>query len=121
MHFDRRTFVIRMGSLPLALVGAGVGGERGSTHTPLGEGPKEEVRPRDLGIGADRDLVTLFLCGDVMTGRGIDQVLPHRSDPRLFEPVVRSATEYVKLAEQEHGPIPSPWTTRTSGGMPWRS
>jgi len=24
--------------------------------------------------------LTLFLCGDVMTGRGIDQVLPHPSD-----------------------------------------
>ncbi len=22
-------------------------------------------------------LLTLFLCGDVMTGRGVDQVLPH--------------------------------------------
>ena len=21
--------------------------------------------------------ITLFLCGDVMTGRGVDQVLPH--------------------------------------------
>lgn len=25
----------------------------------------------------------LFLCGDVMTGRGIDQVLRHPSDPAL--------------------------------------
>ena len=31
------------------------------------------------------DPVTLFLCGDVMTGRGIDQVLPHPSDPRIYE------------------------------------
>ena len=27
--------------------------------------------------------ITLFLCGDVMTGRGIDQVLPHPGRPRL--------------------------------------
>ena len=27
--------------------------------------------------------VSLVLCGDVMTGRGIDQVLPHPSDRRL--------------------------------------
>ena len=27
----------------------------------------------------------LFLCGDVMTGRGIDQVLPHPCDPALYE------------------------------------
>jgi len=26
--------------------------------------------------------ITLFLCGDVMTGRGIDQVLPHPGNPR---------------------------------------
>jgi poly-gamma-glutamate synthesis protein (capsule biosynthesis protein) len=28
--------------------------------------------------------ITLFLCGDVMTGRGIDQALPHPSRPQLF-------------------------------------
>jgi len=27
------------------------------------------------------DLVTMFLCGDVMTGRGVDQILPHPGDP----------------------------------------
>jgi poly-gamma-glutamate capsule biosynthesis protein CapA/YwtB (metallophosphatase superfamily) len=50
--------------------------------------------------------VTLFLGGDVMTGRGIDQILPSPSDPRLFEPCVRSAIEYVKLTERVSGPIP---------------
>jgi poly-gamma-glutamate synthesis protein (capsule biosynthesis protein) len=54
------------------------------------------------------DPVTLCLCGDVMTGRGIDQVLPHPSDPRLHEPQVRSALAYVELAERRHGPIPRP-------------
>jgi poly-gamma-glutamate synthesis protein (capsule biosynthesis protein) len=53
-------------------------------------------------------MATLFLCGDVMTGRGIDQVLPHPSDPRLHEGYVRSAREYVTLAERESGPIPRP-------------
>jgi len=52
--------------------------------------------------------ITLFLCGDVMTGRGIDQVLPHPSNPRLYEPYLRSAVEYVKLAERESGPISRP-------------
>lgn len=50
--------------------------------------------------------VTLFVCGDVMIGRGIDQILPHPSDPRLFEPQVRSALEYVELTERVSGPIP---------------
>ncbi len=48
----------------------------------------------------------LFLCGDVMTGRGIDQILPQPSDPRLFEPYVTDAREYVALAESMHGAIP---------------
>ena len=34
----------------------------------------------------DNEHITLFLCGDVMSGRGIDQVLPHSVDPKLFEP-----------------------------------
>ena len=52
--------------------------------------------------------VTLFLCGDVMTGRGIDQILPHAGDPRLFESYVHSAHDYVALAERAAGPIPRP-------------
>lgn len=49
---------------------------------------------------------TLFLCGDVMTGRGIDQILQHPSRPILYEPAATSALEYVALAERAHGPIP---------------
>ncbi|MEH2471131.1 poly-gamma-glutamate capsule biosynthesis protein CapA/YwtB (metallophosphatase superfamily) [Nitrobacteraceae bacterium AZCC 2161] len=50
----------------------------------------------------------IFLCGDVMTGRGIDQVLPHPCNPRLHESNVKSAAGYVRLAEQANGPIPTP-------------
>jgi poly-gamma-glutamate capsule biosynthesis protein CapA/YwtB (metallophosphatase superfamily) len=49
-----------------------------------------------------------FLCGDVMTGRGIDQALPHRVTPVLYEPYVRDARKYITLAEKAHGPIPHP-------------
>jgi poly-gamma-glutamate synthesis protein (capsule biosynthesis protein) len=42
----------------------------------------------------------LFLCGDVMTGRGIDQILPAPCDPALEEPWVKSALDYVALAER---------------------
>src|SRR4030095_9110159 len=45
---------------------------------------------------------------DVMTGRGIDQALPHPVDPVLYEPYVRDAREYVELAEKANGPIPRP-------------
>ena len=50
--------------------------------------------------------ISLFLCGDVMTGRGIDQILPHPSDPALHEDYVQSALGYVALAESKHGTIP---------------
>lgn len=53
-------------------------------------------------------LITLFLCGDVMIGRGIDQVLPHPGNPRLYEPWVKNSRRYVELAERAHGPIPRP-------------
>ena len=56
----------------------------------------------------DPGTVTLFLCGDVMTGRGIDQVLPHPSDPRIYESYLKSAKGYVVLAEEVNGPIPKP-------------
>lgn len=41
-------------------------------------------------------------------GRGIDQVLPHPCGPRLHESNVESAADYVRLAEQATGPIPTP-------------
>src|SRR6266513_5202209 len=52
----------------------------------------------------------VFLCGDVMTGRGIDQALPHPVDPALYEPYVRNAREYVDLAEKAHGAFQRPVT-----------
>lgn len=60
---------------------------------------KQEGRPQ---------AITLFLCGDVMTGRGIDQILSHPSDPALYEPYIKSARGYVELAERVNGPIPMP-------------
>lgn len=53
-------------------------------------------------------LITLFLCGDVMLGRGIDQVLPHPGDSILHEPYMKNAGGYVELAEEAKGPIPKP-------------
>ena len=50
--------------------------------------------------------VRIFLCGDVMTGRGIDQMLPHPCDPQLHEDYATSALHYVRLAERAAGPIP---------------
>ncbi|MGV9697137.1 CapA family protein [Streptomyces sp. NPDC003470] len=50
----------------------------------------------------------LSLGGDVMLGRGVDQILPHPGDPALRETYVRDARDYVGLAEAANGPIPRP-------------
>jgi poly-gamma-glutamate synthesis protein (capsule biosynthesis protein) len=89
--------------------------------------------------------MVLFLCGDVMPGRGIDQVLPHPCDPILHEDYMKSALGYVQLAERRNGTIGRPvdfpyvWgdaletldrmgarariinleTSITAGGSPW--
>lgn len=65
--------------------------------------------PAERRAGADGQ-VTLFLCGDVMTGRGIDQILPSPGSPTLHEAYVRSARRYVELAETRYGEIPAPVT-----------
>ena len=83
-----------------------------STLTPLAAAfasgaftmPAQSTRPNPPRA----DVVTLFIAGDVMTGRGIDQILPHPGSPRIFEPYSRSAWDYVRLAEQANGPIPRP-------------
>ncbi len=54
------------------------------------------------------NLITMFMCGDIMTGRGIDQVLSHPSNPLIHEPYMRSAKGYVELAEEVNGPIQQP-------------
>ncbi|MCS7267480.1 MAG: CapA family protein [Geminicoccaceae bacterium] len=48
----------------------------------------------------------LALMGDVMTARGIDQILPDPVSPVIHEPVMASALGYVELAEAASGPIP---------------
>jgi poly-gamma-glutamate synthesis protein (capsule biosynthesis protein) len=60
-------------------------------------------------------LLTLFLCGDVMLGRGVDQILPHPGDPELRERDVSDARDYVRLAELASGPVPQP----ASFSWPW--
>jgi poly-gamma-glutamate capsule biosynthesis protein CapA/YwtB (metallophosphatase superfamily) len=43
-----------------------------------------------------------------MTGRGIDQVLPHPSAAELYESHVENALDYVRLAESVSGPLQRP-------------
>ena len=93
MH-GRRAFLQRWGRIALGAVGGMLVHrlQAGGTPARLHEARQEPV--------------TLFLCGDVMLGRGIDQILAHPSDPALYEQAVRDAREYVALAERASGPIP---------------
>ncbi len=56
--------------------------------------------------------VNMFLAGDVMTGRGIDQILPSSVDPELHEPFIQDARRYVSIAEQKSGEINTPASYR---------
>ena len=51
-------------------------------------------------------IVMIMLTGDVMLGRGVDQILQHSVDPVIYEGYMRSAKGYVELAEGKNGPIP---------------
>ncbi|MGC2998644.1 CapA family protein, partial [Streptomyces sp. G35A] len=53
-------------------------------------------------------VVTLFVCGDVMLGRGVDQILARPGDPALREGYVADARSYVRMAESVNGPVPAP-------------
>ncbi|MCM5571282.1 CapA family protein [Burkholderiaceae bacterium FT117] len=54
------------------------------------------------------DELLVVLAGDVMTGRGIDQAFARHDSPELYEPWVRDAREYLRLAEEANGPLPRP-------------
>jgi poly-gamma-glutamate synthesis protein (capsule biosynthesis protein) len=99
---DRRDFVRLSGAAALTTLAVpacarGDADDVAPQPEPLEHTPSGPAQP-----------VVLFLCGDVMTGRGIDQVLPHTSDTRLYEPYVDSALTYLELAERKNGEIPRP-------------
>lgn len=50
-----------------------------------------------------------------MTGRGVDQILPHPGHPQLWEDYVHDARTYLALAEAANGPIDRP----VSPAWPW--
>src|SRR4030095_9012921 len=66
-----------------------------------------------------RDALTLFLSGDVMLGRGVDQILPHPGNPTLYERQVRDARVYVDLAIRANGSTPQPveWSAAWGGAL----
>ncbi|MFQ5528347.1 MAG: CapA family protein [Thermoanaerobaculia bacterium] len=95
---SRRDFLRFSGLAALGLAAA----RRRARARPRAAGDDHPVAP----TSASDEGVSLFLCGDVMTGRGVDQILARPSVPGLHESWIRSAVDYVKLAERENGPIP---------------
>lgn len=55
-----------------------------------------------------RGAIKIFVCGYVMTGRGVDQILPYPSKPAPHETYVDSAPDYVAMAGKTNGPIKRP-------------
>jgi hypothetical protein len=104
---NRRRFLAQAGSALLGSLAVGtplkVQGTDQAIETGSGKMSQSVEHP-----SAEPRGVTLFLCGDVMTGRGIDQILPHPGKPQIFEPYMRSAAGYVELAERATGPIRRP-------------
>jgi poly-gamma-glutamate synthesis protein (capsule biosynthesis protein) len=86
------------------LCGCGAGGFVGQQSVECSM-PEKNLKNKS-SASQNENLIKIFLCGDVMTGRGIDQILSHPGDPTLHEPYVTDAREYVAIAEQANGSIP---------------
>lgn len=96
---NRRRFLVEAGHALLAASSTRVAAALGNT----GEAT------RHMNESTDRDgTATLFVCGDVMTGRGIDQILARPGEPAIHESYAKSALDYVRLAEEVNGPLARP-------------
>jgi len=88
------------GGIPLQLLRAAGENPYGTNPEPLQsrqknqedsamESPTSHLLPNRENDAA----VTIFMTGDVMLGRGIDQILPQPSDPVLYESYVKDARD----------------------------
>ena len=96
------------GYLLFSAIGAQTSGQEATKSV---HGVPKVVDTENRSVDAsDRILnaIKIFLCGDVMTGRGIDQILPHPSDPTIYESYMKSAQGYVEIAEEVNGSIDFP-------------
>jgi poly-gamma-glutamate synthesis protein (capsule biosynthesis protein) len=87
---------------PAMLIARTAGGVQQEQQQPV------PMKTQTAQHNSDKQRVTLFLCGDVMTGRGIDQILPYPGSPEIFESYLQDARSYVDLAEKTNGPIKKP-------------
>jgi poly-gamma-glutamate capsule biosynthesis protein CapA/YwtB (metallophosphatase superfamily) len=103
-QLQRREFMSYALAAGIAMVCRPIGAQAIMGHTAARASEADATKLRSHATS----LLRLFLCGDVMTGRGIDQILPHAGNPVLYERHMRSATGYVELAEEANGPIRKP-------------
>jgi poly-gamma-glutamate capsule biosynthesis protein CapA/YwtB (metallophosphatase superfamily) len=103
-QLQRREFMSYALAAGIAMVCRPIGAQAIMGHTAARASEADATKLRSHATS----LLRLFLCGDVMTGRGIDQILPHAGNPVLYERYMRSATGYVELAEEANGPIRKP-------------
>lgn len=61
--------------------------------------------------------VRVMLTGDLMLGRGVDQILPYHCDPQIYEGYITDARMYVQLAVEANGPLPPP--SHRGPAYPW--
>ena len=106
-QLERREFLVSALATGFAMIVRPFEAQMSTTHGMTVGGASAEDREHDAS-GQGSGSIMLFLCGDVMTGRGIDQVLPHPGNPVLYERYMKSATGYMELAEEVNGPIPKP-------------
>ncbi|SCY16572.1 CapA family protein [Nitrosospira sp. Nsp13] len=109
-RLERREFLVSTLATGFAMIARPIEAQISTIHgmtVSTREAGTTEDREQDAS-GQGSGSIMLFLCGDVMTGRGIDQVLPHPGNPVLYERYMKSATGYMELAEEVNGPIPKP-------------
>lgn len=75
---------------------------------PACSGQSSSDKKQENKIPMKDELIKVFLAGDVMTGRGIDQILPESVDPAIYESYVKDARQYIDLAEKVNGEISTP-------------
>ncbi len=86
---------------------ARAGSETGPESEPK-SGSEADPQRESAATPAPPAALTLFLGGNVMLGRGLDQALPYPGDPDLRESDRDSAREYLRLAQNRHGALRLP-------------
>jgi poly-gamma-glutamate capsule biosynthesis protein CapA/YwtB (metallophosphatase superfamily) len=107
-QLNRRKFIISTLSAGFAAAVCPLYAQPATNSDKAGGLKGEQGNTESLSLDSGISAIKLFLCGDVMTGRGIDQVLPHPGNPALYEGYMKSAAGYVALAEEANGSIPRP-------------